>query len=47
MKEHETKASLDETLMKTIMAMTQNDSLDTSQMSPAISFAIQNGFSIE
>ena len=47
MKEHETKSTIDETIMKTILAMSQNDSIDTSQMSPAISFAIQSGFSIE
>ena len=46
-KEHETKSTIDETIMKTILAMSQNDSIDTSQMSPAISFAIWNGFSIE
>jgi hypothetical protein len=39
-KEHDTKSTIDETIMKTILAMSQNDSIDTSQMSPAISFAI-------
>ena len=39
-KEQDIKSTMDETIMKTILAMSQNDSIDTSQMSPTISFAI-------
>jgi hypothetical protein len=51
-KEREKKAglatiNLDDELMKTILAMSQNEHMDKSAMSSGIQFALENGFTLE